>query len=47
MLRVGYLKVDHKGLFGKDLYVAGERVERVSDDTVHLGVSHDDLTAGS
>lgn len=43
MLRVGYIKIDGKGLFAKDLYAAADRIDRVEGNTVHLGVSRDQL----
>jgi hypothetical protein len=36
LLRLGYIKVDRKGLFKGDLYVAADDIERVSDDSVYL-----------
>lgn len=44
MLRLGYIKIDTKGLFAGDLYAAADRVDRVERDTVHLTVNQDELT---
>ena len=36
LLRVGFIKIDTKGLFAKDRYVPADRVAGVSGDTVGL-----------
>jgi hypothetical protein len=36
MLRLGYIKVDRKGLFKDDVYVASDDIRRVGDDAVHI-----------
>jgi hypothetical protein len=38
LLRVGFLKVDRKGLFSRDVYVAATEIDRVDKDTVVLSV---------
>ena len=48
LLRIGYLKVDRKGLFARDVYVAASEIDRVEEDpvkgdTVVLNVSEDML----
>ena len=44
LLRLGYLKVDGKGLLEADRYVAGDQIAGVADDTVRLTVSKDELS---
>lgn len=39
------LKVDRKGLFGRDLYVAADEIDRVEDGTVYLSVPQNALLA--
>jgi hypothetical protein len=34
LLRIGYLKVDRKGLFARDVYVAASEIDQVEDDPV-------------
>lgn len=46
MVRLGFLKVDTKGLFARDVYVAADQVANVRQDTVELTVSRDELTKG-
>ncbi|WP_243859901.1 sodium:calcium antiporter [Amycolatopsis arida] len=40
MLRLGYVKIDGQGLFGRDRYAAADRVDRVDGDTVVLTDGH-------
>ncbi|MDP9443593.1 MAG: PRC-barrel domain-containing protein [Actinomycetota bacterium] len=44
MLRMGYVKIDGKGLFGSDYYAVADQVARVEGDTVHLAVPRDSLS---
>jgi len=41
--RQGYLKVDSKGLFKRDVYISADQVAAVKDDVVNLAVSKDEL----
>jgi hypothetical protein len=41
--RVGYLKVDSKGWFHRDLYVAADQIIAVDSDGVQLSTSKDEL----
>jgi len=41
LLRLGYIKVDRKGVLKGHLYVAGDDIQRVSDDSVHLTFTPD------
>jgi len=41
--RTGFLKIDGKGLLGKDRYVSSERVREVSGDVVRLAVRKSEL----
>jgi hypothetical protein len=34
LLRIGYIKVDRKGLFARDVYAAASEIDRVEDDPV-------------
>ena len=34
LLRIGYIKVDRKGLFARDAYAAASEIDRVEDDPV-------------
>jgi hypothetical protein len=43
LVRVGFVKVDGKGILGRDVYVAAVQVKDVVDDVVHLGVSQTEL----
>lgn len=43
LLRTGYLKIDSKGFFSRDLYVGADHIDRVDDDTVVLSTSKDRL----
>jgi hypothetical protein len=44
LLRMGYVKVDGKGLLEADRYVASDQIAGVDGDTVRLTVSKDELT---
>lgn len=44
LVRLGYLKVDGKGLFDTDRYVASDEIAEVTEDTVTLSVPRDQLT---
>jgi hypothetical protein len=43
LLRLGYLKVDGKGLLEADRYVARDEIAEVADNTVRLNVRKDQL----
>jgi len=43
LMRTGFIKIDAKGLFAKDRYVAADRIASVSNDAVRLTVNKDDL----
>lgn len=43
MSRLGYIKVDGKGL-RSDFYVAGDQIDRVTDDVVQLTVERAELS---
>jgi Uncharacterized protein conserved in bacteria (DUF2171) len=43
LVRAGYVKVDGRGILGRDVYVAAVQVKDVVDDVVHLGVSQTEL----
>ncbi|HVX47691.1 MAG TPA: hypothetical protein VHC49_27630 [Mycobacteriales bacterium] len=43
LLRTGYLKIDSKGLFTRDLYVGADHIERIDADTVVLDTTKDHL----
>lgn len=43
LVRVGFVKVDGRGILGRDIYVAAVQVKEVVDDVVHLGVSQTEL----
>ncbi len=43
LLRTGFVKIDNKGLFKHDLYVAADQIADVSDDTVSLATTKDNL----
>lgn len=45
LLRIGYIKIDSKGLFKSDCYAGADRVERVEGDTVHLNVDKSQLVS--
>lgn len=47
MLRLGYIKIDTKGLFAGDLYAAADRIDQVTQDTVRLNVDRDQLVGRS
>jgi hypothetical protein len=38
LLRIGYIKVDRKGLFRSDVYAGADQIAKVDGDTVHLAV---------
>lgn len=44
LLRTGFLKVDAKGLFSRDCYVGADEVAHVTNGTVHLAVTSDEVT---
>jgi hypothetical protein len=44
LLRMGYLKVDGKGLLEADRYVASDQIAGVADGTVRLSVPKEQLT---
>lgn len=43
LVRIGYVKVNGRGILGRDVYVAAAQVKDVVDDVVHLGVSQTEL----
>lgn len=43
MLRIGYIKIDSKGLFKSDCFAAADRLDRVEDDVVHLNIDSSEL----
>jgi hypothetical protein len=43
LVRVGFVKVDGRGILDRDVYVAAVQVKDVVDDVVHLGVSQTEL----
>jgi hypothetical protein len=43
LLRTGYLKIDSKGLFRRDVYVAADQLAGVDEDTVTLSTTKDSL----
>lgn len=43
LLRVGYVKIDAKGWFGRDRYAAADQIAGVSGETVRLSVAKDAL----
>jgi hypothetical protein len=43
LVRLGYLKVDGKGLADRDWYVAADEITEVEEDVVHLSVPRDRL----
>ena len=44
LVRLGFFKVDAKGIFAGDLYVAADEVATVREDTVYLTKTKDELT---
>lgn len=36
LVRLGYVKIDNKGIFTGDRYVAADQLDRVADDTLWL-----------
>jgi hypothetical protein len=47
LLRIGYLKVEGRGLTGRDVYVPADHVASVTGDTVRLTVLSERLEHGS
>jgi hypothetical protein len=47
LLRVGFIKIDTKGLFSKNRYVAADHIAGVSGDTVRLTVNKDNMAEES
>ncbi|RSM85238.1 hypothetical protein DMH04_18280 [Kibdelosporangium aridum] len=47
LLRKGYIKIDARGVFAKDLYADAEQIRGVDADGVHLSVSRAELTRRS
>nr|WP_042186800.1 hypothetical protein [Kibdelosporangium sp. MJ126-NF4]CEL17569.1 hypothetical protein [Kibdelosporangium sp. MJ126-NF4]CTQ91204.1 hypothetical protein [Kibdelosporangium sp. MJ126-NF4] len=47
LLRKGYIKIDARGVFAKDLYADAEQIAHVDTDGVHLSVPHAELTSRS
>jgi len=45
LLRTGFLKVDRKGLFRRDVYAGADQIAKVDNGTVHLAVDQDMLPA--
>jgi hypothetical protein len=45
--RVGFVKVDGRGILHRDVYVAAVQVKDVVGDVVHLGVSRTELLPGT
>ncbi|WP_460463897.1 hypothetical protein [Arthrobacter pigmenti] len=43
LLRLGYIKIDSKGLFKADCYAGADRLARVEDDVVHLNIDSSEL----
>lgn len=43
LLRVGFVKIDVRGLFARDLYARGDQVAAVEGKTVHLSATRDEL----
>jgi hypothetical protein len=43
LLRHGYIRIDVSGLFARDRYATPDQIESVSDDSVYLNVSVDEL----
>jgi hypothetical protein len=43
LLRLGFIKVDRKGLFKSDAYVAADEIDRVRDGAVHLTVTDEEM----
>lgn len=39
LARMGFIRVKHGHLFGHEVYVAGDEVDRVEDNTVHLAIA--------
>jgi hypothetical protein len=47
LVRVGFVKVDGRGIQQRDVYVAAVQVKDVVDDVVRLGVSRTELLPGT
>jgi hypothetical protein len=47
LLRVGFIKVERKGLLRGDRYVSATDVARVDGDAVHLSIRREALAAES
>jgi hypothetical protein len=43
LLRVGFVKIDRKGIFSRDAYAAADQVDRIEGGAVHLSVPEDAL----
>ncbi len=43
LTRVGFIRIDAKGLFASDRYAGADQIDRVDGDTVYLAVAKDDL----
>lgn len=46
MMRVGYIKIDSKGLFKSDCFAAADHLDRVEDDVLHLSIENSELITG-
>jgi hypothetical protein len=46
-LRLGFIKVDRKGLLKSDAYVAADEIDRVQDGAVHLTVTDKEMLKGA
>ena len=47
LLRTGFVKIDGKGWFGTDRYVPADQIASVTDDTVRLSVTKDQMVEAS
>lgn len=47
LLRIGFVKVNGRGPFAADRYVASDEIAEVNGDTVHLAVPQERLSAES
>ena len=45
LLRIGYVKIDNKGAFAGDSYIAADQVDRVTDDTLWLTAGYRSATS--
>jgi len=43
LARLGYVRIDTRGLFSRDRFAAGDEIARVVDDRVHLTLPADQL----